>query len=613
MRRINVFLFRDTKIGLRLLLSLFAIILLMTISSGCGILSIKAINRGIDDLLQVYLPISHLISTADRELQDALLAERALLVADPSSGNFTGYLQEYKENGEQAKQHWQQAASMLTTKERQAVTENLNRGWKNWEQLSGQITTALQSSAPLDGKTALLPRHEEVQEAFAKLLENNEILQQANEQVIVETQTKANSLYRSTVSTFIVNILCVLLVAIFLTSLLTRSIVNPLKQGITIAEEISFGRVREDLKLDIDQKDEMGQLATAINDLAFHIHAIAVLANQISSGDLSLEFTPRSDDDKMGIALLGMLDGLRSVVGDIAVASGQINIASNQIADASQSLSQGTTESASSLEEITASITQVSEQVRQNADNARVANQLSETTQKTTRQGSEQMGEMLSSMNKISQSSQDISKVVKVIDDIAFQTNLLALNAAVEAARAGNHGKGFAVVAEEVRNLAAHSAKAASETAELIENSVSLAERGVQNAQNTEKSLYKIMEGTTKVADLLQEIDIASSEQASAIAQVTVGLAQIDQVTQQNTANAEESAAAAEELAAQSQQLKEMVSRFTLPKSMEKELQRSTAFAIPALSGKPVAASQEDWPQGSQKVIALNDMEFGKF
>ena len=604
-----MFLFRDTRIGLRLLLSLFAIVLLMTISSGYGVLNSKAINRGIDDLLQVYLPNSHLISTADRELQDALFAERAFLLADPSSADFTGYLQEYKKNGEQAKQHWLQATSMLATKERQMVTESLNRNWENWERLSGQVSTALQNS---NGKTTFLPRHAEIREAFEKLLENGEIIRQANEQVIIETQTQANSLYRSTVGVFIVNTFCALLVVVLLAWLLTRSIVNPLKQGISIAEEISLGKVREDLKLDIDQKDEMGQMATSMNVLAFHINAIAVLANQISDGDLSLEFTPRSDDDRMGIALLGMLDGLRSVIGDIAVASGQINIAADQIAAASQSLSQGTTESASSLEEITASITQVSEQVRQNADNARVANQLSETTQQTTRQGSEQMGEMLSSMSKISQSSQDISKVIKVIDDIAFQTNLLALNAAVEAARAGTHGKGFAVVAEEVRNLAAHSAKAASETAELIENSVSLAEQGVQNAQNTEKSLHKIMEGTTKVADLLQEIDVASSEQANAIAQVTAGLAQIDQVTQQNTANAEESAAAAEELAAQSQQLKEMVSRFTLPESMEKELQRSTAYAVPALPGKPVANSGS-WAQGPRKVIALNDMEFGKF
>ena len=420
------------------------------------------------------------------------------------------------------------------------------------------------------------------------------------------------------------------LAALAIYLLLGSMVRRPLGNVVGMLEEIGKGRLGRRLNLQSD--DEIGHMGTTLDRLADTLQNDMVASlTKLANGDITFDVTPHDGNDEVRGALKRLGEDLNDVLGRVQSAGEQIAAGSTQVADSSQSLSQGATEQASSLEEISSSMTQMGSQTKHNAENASLANQLSSEARDAAQNGNQQMGEMVRAMEEIRESGQNISKIIKVIDEIAFQTNLLALNAAVEAARAGQHGKGFAVVAEEVRNLAARSAKAARETAELIEGSVSKTRTGADIATRTASALDEIVQSVSKVNDLVAEIAAASNEQAQGIGQVSVGLEQIDQVTQQTTASAEESAAAAQELSSQANELRQLLKRFHLKNARVSSLP-APPRSMPAQSRKPepppqpkkeiswgwesddsAAAQPASGGPDPSAIIALDDSEFGRY
>ncbi len=356
------------------------------------------------------------------------------------------------------------------------------------------------------------------------------------------------------------------------------------------------------------------------------------ILNKMAEGDMMLEMKGDYKGDFLVLknSVNNTLSSINEILTQVNTAIEQVTAGAGQVSQASQSLSQGAAEQASSLEEITSSITEINTQTKQNTENAVQVNGLAKSAKDNAAQGNLQMAELVKAMSSINISAENIKKIVKAIDDIAFQINLLALNANVEAARAGKYGKGFAVVADEVRNLAVRSASSVKETNQMVEEAIKNIGNGNDLVTVTAKQLAEIVDGASKVADLAEEVATASKEQSQGLEQVSTGLGQIDDVTQANTANAEESASAAEELASQSMQLKEMIAKFKL-KAVEGKVTEISAEMLQMIKnelgkGQHHQAGQkheEKMPLlkelkqpikvNPKSIIALDDGNFGKF
>lgn len=357
--------------------------------------------------------------------------------------------------------------------------------------------------------------------------------------------------------------------SIFIAIRIATPIAKPIVSLVQRIEKLAEGDLHTEVPV-IKSHDEIGILAESftesVDNLNGYVKDISNVLQSLAAGDCTVESQLQYDGDFSEIksALNVIIDNMNHIFMGVTQSADQVATGSMQVSSAAQSLSQGATEQASSIEELSATITEIANQVNKNASGASKANSYSQEASAEVQRGNEHMQQMVSAMHDISESSSEIGKIIKTIEDIAFQTNILALNAAVEAARAGSAGKGFAVVADEVRNLASKSAEAAKNTTALIENSIHSVEHGTKIAGETANSLNAIIGVTQKTTDLIAEIAKSSNAQAASINEVMLGVDQISAVVQTNSATSEETAATSEELSAQAQSLKEILDKLKI-------------------------------------------------
>ena len=388
---------------------------------------------------------------------------------------------------------------------------------------------------------------------------------------IVPTVRELYAQLYSTITTLIFSIIIILVATALVSYFIGNKITKPIRKLTEISKKIAAGDLSSNI--DIKSKDEVGQLAAAMQGLTQRLSKYIDYIDEITSslddfgkGDLSLNLKQDYDGEfaKIKEALISTSSKFKETIGKMIEIADFVSSSSMQVANGSELLAQGATEQASSVEELSATIHEISNNVNKNAENAKVAAKYIQTLGIAADKSSDQMQNMIVAIEKINTKSAEISKIIKAIEDIAFQTNILALNAAVEAARAGAAGKGFAVVAEEVRNLATRSSEAAKDTAALIEDTINAVENGTSIANETSIVLKEVVEGVDKSVLLVNEISEASNEQANSLTQTLDALDQVSVVVQTNSATAEESSATSEELSSQAEVLKNISSLFRI-------------------------------------------------
>jgi methyl-accepting chemotaxis protein len=515
--------YNNMKIGVKLIVGFLLVALIAGIVGVMGIMNINKINELDQRMYETMtVPLGEMVLYV--EALEGAYGDATDVLFTTDQGRIEYLENKIKEKNAIFKTNLESFGKTLLTEEGQQLTNEIFELKERLDNIISEVIKLAKENRH-DEAVSLLTSNESkdikdrIQEAINRMAV---IKEEAAQNTVESNMATANSAVVETIVAIIIGMGLSIFLGIFIAS----SINKPLNKLVNVSEKMAEGDL--DVIIDIERKDELGVLAESFRKMS---------------------------------------DKLNEEINNISTAAEQVAAGAKQVSDSSMTLSQGAAEQASTIEELTASLEEVSEQTQLNAQHANNANELAEEAKINAESGNMQMQQTLNAMEEINNASANISKIIKVIDEIAFQTNILALNAAVEAARAGQHGKGFAVVAEEVRNLAARSANAAKETTELIEGSIKKAEDGTKIAKETAEALNKIVEAASKVASLVNNIAHASNEQANAIAQINQGILQVSQVVQTNSATSEEGAAASEELSSQAELLRQSVSKFKLRKT----------------------------------------------
>lgn len=554
---------KNLKVKNKLFFSFGIVIILYIISIIAALIGIRSVFGELENFYQVPYPmVKSALQAQSTTRQTQLNIFRASASADDKAA-VQSYLSQIEQN----------------VSDLNAALDALTEYYDADSPLLQSVQTAAQQTGNARQKAIDYLKNNDIANAGAMLTgEYGEAalsLQDALQDIIDDSQMKADEYYTtgSLINQRCSVTLCVLsVISIILTLILSISIIlgitRPIAEIENAVKKMAEGNMHSEVTY--KSKDELGMLAEnlrfVLKTLAGYISHICSRLDSLSTGDL----TVKMDMDYLGefesIKRSGtqIIETLNDTFGQMHMAAEQVSSSSGQVSSGAQVLSEGATEQANSVEELVVTLNTLSEQVTQTAGKSQDINRLILETAQEVNDSNVKMEAMMEAMTKINSCSNDIEKIIKVIEDIAFQTNILALNASVEAARAGEAGKGFAVVADEVRSLASRSAEAANDTNELIGNTRIAVIEGNKIAEGTQKSLLAVMASTQQIESSMAHITEASDMQAEELQQVTLGIDQISSVVQTNAATAQESAAASEELSAEAGSLKQLVEGFTL-------------------------------------------------
>jgi len=568
---------KNLKISQKLSLSFGLILALFLASVIIASVSLRSVSKNLDEFYR--RPFANVALAISADMDSEMAAKymlRACLEESTSETNrmldlVTEHLQEMKDNLSQLKEKYSGNQNDIT----------------NVENYITQLESAYEAYAAEARANDVAGAYAVYTGQIVDLLSNiteavDSITTQANNYA---TESHNNGMKSSQITIVLIIVLGILsvLFGMILAFNITRGITKPLSQ----LEEASQRMCQGDFGAEItyQSKDELGVLSHSLREtiatLKKVIHDIDYQMSGLASGDLTIHTS--AEESYVG-ELLPILTSIRKMRKDlnhtmlgISSSSEQVNAGADQVSSAAQGLAQGATEQASSVEELAATINEISQQVAVTAEHAEMAKTRNMRSHEELQTCSGLMGDLVSAIQIIEEKSNEVGKVIKAIEDIAFQTNILALNAAVEAARAGSAGKGFAVVADEVRNLASKSGEAAQSTTVLIGEAIQAVSDGTKISAQTSESMNRVVMDAQAVLEAVVSISEAATQQSNSIQQVTVGIDQISSVVQTNSATAQETAAASEELSGQSQVLKDLVSVFTLDKTAQ-----ASAAGMPA-------------------------------